>query len=242
MSAASIKNFKLVSLFFLATILGMLVIAGCVTADVNYEYTHQDPAGDVLEFNETWSNLGPVDNQTQIDIKWLRSANDTMGNVVLRLEFKNNQVIDESNDTRYVFRIFTSEDNSTGYNVTYINGSTTISNLNKTLEEDITTNTSIINEHGEVLLVEISKNRYLSNTTHFNADAYTWTDKGNRTYIDYVSEIPGHPGETGTVVDQDNGNSKEDQGLLGLLCSLPIILFAVVIIIIIIVIVILVKR
>lgn len=186
-----------VGLFFIILLSGLKS-----KADVNYELTFQDPAGDVLDYNETWHLNGTVDIYPQIDLKWLKSYNDTDGNVVLRLEVKNNQVIEKSNYTMYVFRIFTSADNSTGYNVTYKNGSTTITNFNNTIEDDLTAETSIILDNGEVLLVNISKNDYLNNTSHFNIDAHTWKEAGNHTYIDYVSEIPGHPGETGDVVDQ----------------------------------------
>lgn len=195
-----------------------------------------------MEFNETWSNLGEVDSLPQIDIKWLRSSNDTSGNVVLRLEFRKHQIIEQSNETKYVFRIFTKEDNSTGYNITYINGSANITDFNYTLEEDMTSNISIINDQGEILTVKVSKSRYLSNITHFNIDAFTWKEQGNSTYIDYVSEIPGHPGQTGTVVDQDGNDSKDDSGILGFLCSIPIILFLIIIVVIIVIIVIILRR
>ena len=60
-----------------------------------------------------------------------------------------------------MFRIFTNEDNSTGYNVTYMNETTTITSFNYTIEDDLTAETSIENENGEILIVEISKNNYL---------------------------------------------------------------------------------
>jgi hypothetical protein len=116
-----------------------------------------------------------------------------------------------------------------------------ISNFNNTFEEDITTNVSILDEQGEIIVVDISKSRYLSNITYFNIDAYTWKEQGNYTYIDYVSEIPGHPGQTGDVIDDGNGD-EEDNGFFGFLCALPLILWIVVIIIIVIIIVILLKR
>jgi hypothetical protein len=214
----------------------LLISSSFVLADVDYEMDYQDPAGDVLKFNESWSQVGTVETQPQIDIKWLRSSNDTQGNVVLRLEFKNNQVIEKSNETRYVFRVFTSQDNSTGYNVTYKNETTIITDFNNTLKEEITNSTSIIDDNGEVLLVEISKNKYLDNISYYNIDAFTWKEQSNMTYIDYVSEIPGHPGETGTVVDQGNGESDVEKGLFDDLCSIPLILIIVVIIIIVIII------
>jgi hypothetical protein len=210
-----------------------------VLAEIEYELTYQDPAGDVLEFNETWSNKGPVDSQPRLDIKWLRSSDDTMGNATLRLEFKNNQIIEESNETKYVFRIFTSNDNSTGYNITYKNGTSSISDFNNTFQEDMSSNTSKIDDNGEVLVVKVKKSKYLDNISYYNVDAFTWKEQENRTYIDYVSDIPGHPGETGTVVDQDGEDSSEDKGLLDDLCSMPLIYFLVILIVIIIIIAIL---
>jgi hypothetical protein len=228
------------TLIFLVILLH--TVNDCAYAEANYEIDFQDPAGDVLEFNETWHEKETVDSQPQIDIKWLRSANDTLGNVVLRMEFRNHQTIEIANETIYAFRIFTSSDNSTGYNITYQNGSAVISNFNHTLEENITSNISIVYDKGEVLLVHISKNRYLSNITHFNIDAYTWKEQQNSTYIDYVSEIPGHPGATGTVLEEDGGDSEDDSDILGLLCTIQFILIAVVILVIIIIIVIIAKR
>jgi hypothetical protein len=205
MNLKSKRKLGIVGLGLISLLLLLLVSSSLVLADVDYEIDYPvdyeidypDPAGDVLKFNESWSQVGTVETQPQIDIKWLRSANDTLGNVVLRMEFKNNLVIEKSNETRYVFRIFTSQDNSTGYNVTYQNETTIIINFNHTMEEDITSNTSVIDDNGEILLVEISKNKYLDNNSYFNLDAFTWKEQGNMTYIDYNSEIPGHPGETG---------------------------------------------
>jgi hypothetical protein len=213
-----------------------LITAFSVIADVDYELTYQDPAGDVLRFNETWSDKGTVDSQAKIDIKWLRSADEVTGNVSLRMEFKNNQVIEESNETKYVFRIFTSQDNSTGYNITYKNGTSFISDFNETLMEDMSSNTSIIDDNGEVLIVKVSKNRYLPNITHYNVDGFTWKESGNETFIDYVSEIPGHPADTGTVVDQEDDDPKEEEGLLDMLCGLPYLLTLVILIVVIIII------
>jgi hypothetical protein len=227
----------------LLMIFQMFLISSCfVIAEIEYDLTYQDPAGDVLEFNETWSNRGTVDSQSQIDIKWLISSEGTADNMSLRLEFKNNQIIEESNETKYVFRIFTSQDNSTGYNITYMNGSSFIANFNKTFHEDMSSNTSKINDKGEVLVIKVLKNRYLLNISYYNIDAFTWKGQGNKTYIDYVSEIPGHPADTGSVVDQDNGVSKEDAGLLDSLCQLPLILMLAILIVIIIFIAILWRR
>jgi hypothetical protein len=202
MNLKSKRKLGIVGLGLISLLLLLLVSSSLVLADVDYEIDYPDPAGDVLKFNESWSQVGTVETQPQIDIKWLRSANDTLGNVVLRMEFKNNLVIEKSNETRYVFRIFTSQDNSTGYNVTYQNETTIIINFNHTMEEDITSNTSVIDDNGEILLVEISKNKYLDNNSYFNLDAFTWKEQGNMTYIDYNSEIPGHPGETGMIYVQ----------------------------------------
>jgi hypothetical protein len=213
-----------------------------VTADVGYELTYQDPAGDVLKFNETWTNQGSVDSESQIDLKWLKSSNDTLGNVSIRMEFKNNQVIEESNETKYVIRIFTSQDNSTGYNITYKKGSSMISSFDNITQEDMTSNTSKIQDKGEVLVVKVSKSRYLHNISHFNIDAYTWKEHDDLTYIDYVSEIPGHPEDTGSVVDQEDKDPKEEKGFLEGICPLPTIIILAILIVIIIVIVILWKN
>lgn len=242
MKMDGIKRVEHTNLLVLIFLVFIFVIIGNVYAEVNYEFDYQDPAGDVLDFNETWHNQGTVDGEPQIDLKWLRSSSDAQGNVELRMEFRNNQIIAQSNDTKYVFRIFTSQDNSTGYNITYINGFATISDFNNTIDEDMTTNISIVDDKGEVLTVKVSKGRYLENITYFNVDAYTWKEQGNHTFIDYISEVPGHPGETGTVVDGENGDTEEDEGLLGLLCSLTGMLCLAALIIIIVVVVILLKR
>jgi hypothetical protein len=184
-------------------------------AEPNYELEYQDPAGDVLVYNATWHHIGTVDTQPTIDLKWLKTYNGTSDDVVLRLEVKNNQVLEKTNYTMYVFRIFTKEDNSTGYNVTYRNGTTTIANFNGTIEDDLTANTSIINDNGEVLVVNLSKTDYLDGAAYFNIDAFTWKEVADLKYIDYVSEVPGHPGETGTVID-DPPTNNPDQGLFGI--------------------------
>ncbi len=213
----------------------ILISTFSVSAQVDYDLTYQDPAGDVLRFNETWTDKGTVDSQSKIDIKWLRSEDET-ANVSLRMEFKNNQVIEQSNETKYVFRIFTSQDNSTGYNITYRNGTSIISDFNEAFQEDMTSNTTIIDDNGEVLIVKVSKEMYLANITHYNIDGFTWKESGNETFIDYVSEIPGHPADTGTVVDQDDEDPKEEEGILDMICGIPYIFTLVILIVIIIVI------
>ncbi len=234
LKADQIKYFLItISLFCIVLISGLTSVA-----DVNYELTYQDPAEDVLHFNETWHLVEDDNPYLQIDLKRLESYNDTDGNVVLRLKARNNQIIEESNNTSYVFRIYTKEDNSTGYNITYINEITTITDFNNTVEDDLTAETSIINEQGDVLLVNISKNDYLNNISYFNIDAFSWKEEGNHTFIDYISEVPGHPGETGEIVDNEGGDTDDDNGFLGMLCSplfIILIILAVIILIIIIV-------
>jgi hypothetical protein len=56
------------------------------------------------------------------------------------------------------------------------------------------------------------------------------------TYIDYNSEIPGHPGETGDVVDQEDGESDDEKGLFDDLCGIPFIYFIALMIIVLIII------
>jgi hypothetical protein len=91
--------------------------------------------------------------------------------------------------------------------VTYKNGTTTITDFAGNVEDNLTSETSIIDDNGEVLLVKVSKEDYLANATHFNIDAYTWKESGGHTYIDYLSEIPGHPGETGNVIENEVGSN-----------------------------------
>lgn len=238
LKADHVKYILIIACLFCIT----LILGFTSAADVEYELTYQDPAGDVLDYNETWHLQEDDDDPyPQIDLKWLKSYNDTYGNVILRLEVRNNQIIEKSNNTRYVFRIFTKEDNSTGYNVTYMNETTTITSFNNSIEEDLTAETSIINENGEILLVKISKNDYLNDTPYFNIDAFTWKEEGNHTFIDYISEIPGHPGETADIVD--NGDSDtDDEGILGMLCSQLFIVLIILAIIVIIIIIVLLKR
>ncbi len=244
METYSLKADRLKYFLITITLFCIVLISGFNSmAAVNYELAYPDPAEDVLHFNETWHLVEDDDPYLQIDLKWLESYNDTHGNVVLRLKARNNQIIEKSDNTSYVFRIFTKEDNSTGYNITYINETTTITDFNNTVEDDLTSETSIINEQGEVLLVNISKNDYLNNISYFNIDAFSWKEEGNHTFIDYISEVPGHPGETGDIVDNAGGNGNtDDEGLLGMLCSPLIIILIILAVIILIIIIVLLKR
>ncbi|UCE36496.1 MAG: hypothetical protein JSW00_13385 [Thermoplasmata archaeon] len=244
MSAKSKRKLNNIGPGFMVSLLTIFMMLNCVVGEVNFDLPpYQDPAGDVIEFNETWSNVGFAEGQDQLDIKWLESKNDTLGNVVLTMDLKGKNKIEISNQTKYVFRISTSQDNSTGYNITFINGTTKITNLNGTIEDDITINTSTTDD-GEVLKVEISKIKYLSNITYYYIDAYTWKEEWNRTFIDYVYEIPGHPGEISPVIDGedgdggDGGGDKGDDGA----CLLPLILIAVIIIIVVIILLIYLKN
>jgi hypothetical protein len=239
MNKKSPRNLERVGLCYLIILLSLMAATCIVTAEVNYEFAYQDPAGDVLELNETGSELGTVATQQHLDIKWLRGENDTHGNVILRLEFKSKENIEVSNITKYVFRIFTSEDNSTGYNITYQNGSAIISNFNNTFEENMTSNISIIPGNGEVLTVKVLKSKYLGDIEYFNVHAFTWKEMGNRTYHDYVSELTGHPGQTDIV---DGNDSAEEEGILDTLCANWLLILILVFIIIVIITVIVLKR
>ena len=98
-----IKYFLITISLFCIYLISALTSGG----DVDYVLKYQDPAGDVLHFNETWHLVEDDDEPyLQIDLKWLESDNDTHGNVVLTLKARNQQIIEKSNTTRYVFRIF----------------------------------------------------------------------------------------------------------------------------------------
>ena len=88
---------------------------------INFIFDYQDPAGDVLMFNAT-ENGTPVEGGTEVDsldIKWINSKEDGSGNVILTMDLKGKNRFTNEDETKYVFRILTSPDNSTGYNITY---------------------------------------------------------------------------------------------------------------------------
>lgn len=134
-----------------------------------------------------------------------------------------------------LFKICLDFEDPSGFNITYRNGTSYISDFNETFLEDMSSNTSIVDDNGEVLIVKVSKNRYLMNISYYNIDAFTWKESGNETFIDYVSEVPGHPEYTGDVVEEEEA-IKENESLIDTLCGLPYLLILVILIVVIIII------
>jgi hypothetical protein len=190
-----------------------IILIPCQAGALTFNYDHQDPAGDVLIYNAT-SNGTPVAGEEEfdpLDIKWI--------NVVMDLKGKN-KFINEDN-TKYVYRIFNSPDNTTGFNITYTNGLAIINYFSPEgngTTSDFTDQITFTFEKGdEKMEAEISKLEYLNNITYFGVDAYSMKVTSNATYIDYISELPGHPEYVNPEVEEgenlDDGSN--DDGVKG---------------------------
>ena len=90
--------------------------------DFNLE-PYQDPAGDVMKYNATINGEAVADilEYDSLDFKWIYCEEDGLGNVVLTKDLKAKNKFLNEDQTKYVFRILTLPDNSTGYNITYKN-------------------------------------------------------------------------------------------------------------------------
>ncbi len=216
--------------FTVCILMAAPVLFGAGGAEVNLVFEHQDPAGDVLKYNATLGGV-PVEDEPvadPLDIKWVYTEGDGEGNLILTMDLKaKNKFIHEDN-TKYVFRIITAQDNSSGYNITYQNNSCKLipfSTKGNGTSIDIIDNVSFGKESGdEKLTIAISILQYLDNITYFTMDAYSMKVMDNATYLDYISELPGHPeyidagveeGEDLEDVGEDGGDGDEDEGAFG---------------------------
>ena len=200
--------------------------------DSMFVFEHQDPAGDVQFFNATEN--GTFVEKEGLDIKHVTSGPDGVGNVILTMDLKSREHFLRDDNASYVFRIFTSPDNRTGYEITYVHGTTemaTFSNGAKSAVVPLTDNTSLMNDRGdEILMVEVEISRYLDNISHFDVDAYSMISMDNSTYLDYISELPGHPdyidpGLEEEVTDGAPSEEEEDWSVLIAILVVIAILF-----------------
>jgi hypothetical protein len=188
-----------------------------------FVYDHQDPAGDVLKYNATVNGeaISDISGYDALDFKWVHSEPDGSGNIVLTMDLKSKNKFLNEDETKYVFRMLTSEDNSTGYNITYTNNSAILvpfSDEGNGTAIDITSSVSFDRDKGdEIMRISLLISKYLTNVTYFNLDAYSMKTLDNATYIDYISELPGHPeyispdvADTENLDGDKDGDSKTD--------------------------------
>ena len=187
-------------------------------AFVNFTYEYQDPAGDVLKFNATINGTPTADPSFEVlDIKWIYSNKDTLGNILLEMDLKAKNKFINEDETKYVFRILTTSNNSTGYNITYKNETAILmpfSPAGNGTPVDIYGNVSFIHNKGdEMMQITISISQYLRNISYYRLDAYSLKIIENATYLDYISELPGHPEYVNPEVEEgeniDTGGSGE---------------------------------
>jgi hypothetical protein len=184
-----------------------------------------------------------------LDIKWINSKEDGKGNVVLSMDLKSKNKFINHENTKYVFRILTSSDNSTGYNITYSNGTAKMNSFTDSGNGsvvDLTDKVSFSIDRGdEKMDIHISKALYLPDITYYNLDAYSMQIFKNSTLLDYISELPGHPEYVNPEVEEaedldknendgDNSNSGEDKETssvlwLGLIAVIVIVVIIVII-------------
>jgi hypothetical protein len=222
---------------------------------INFTFEHQDPAEDVLKYNMTLNGT-PSDDFEGLDLKWLNS--EKVGDdLVIELDLKAKEKFRIENGTKYVLRILTSPDNSTGYNITYRNGTTIMNSFAQGANgtsEDISSNVSFVREKGdEAMEITVSITDHLVNITHYGLDAYSMKVTHNATYLDYISELPGHPEYVNPdVADEEdlptNGGGDDDDdddegSNVFLICSIiGVIVFIIAAIVVIIVVVILLMK
>ena len=208
-------------------ILCLSSIPAQIPSDDIFIFDYQDPAGDVLIFNSTENGTLIADPLTDgLDIKWVFSSVDNNDYLEIKMDLKAKEKFINEVGTKYVFRLFTAQDNSTGYNITYKNQVailTPFSDQGNGTEKDISTAVSFTSEKGdEIMVISISVATYFQNVTCFSIDAYSMRVTNNATYLDYISELPGHPEYINPEVEaqenldgggsddksDDNGNSQ----------------------------------
>lgn len=180
-----------------------------------FSFEYQDPAGDVLLYNMT--NNGTTTEKSGLDIKWVRSSEDGKGNVVIKVDLKARDKFIIDNSTKYVVRVFTTPDNSTGFNITYTNLTAELVFFNATgemMKYDVISNVSINDERDdEIMEIEVNITKFLSNISHFNIDAYSMMITSNATYLDFISQLPGHPEFVNPEVENVEGLDTDGNGV-----------------------------
>jgi hypothetical protein len=194
-----------------------ILLSGGVCSEYGdlFSFEYQDPAGDVLLYNIT-SN-GTTTEKSGLDMKWIRSWEDEHCNVIITVDLKSKDKFIDDNSTKYVVRVLTSPDNSTGFNITYRNHTAELVFFNMTGElnrYEFSSNVSVDEERDdEIMKMEVNITRYLPNVSYFNIDAYTMMVTSNSTYLDYISQLPGHPEyvDPGVEESEDLDNSEDEQ-------------------------------
>lgn len=239
--------------FILVLISLIIVIFNTSWAQVpdaqKFVFDHQDAAGDVLKYNAT-INGEPVADEPEmdsLDFKWVHSEADGIGNVVLTMDLKAKNKFLNEDETKYVFRLLTSPDNSMGYNITYQNNSATLmpfTSKGNGTTVNIFPNIAFNRDKGdEMMVITISIEKYLNNITHFDVDAYSMKITNNATYLDYISELPGHPEyvnpevESGEDLDGGSGDSgaNDSDSSTPIFIGLGIVLIVVILLVVIII-------
>jgi hypothetical protein len=215
----------------------------------SFIYDHQDPAGDVLKFNATENGTTATDPFFDpLDIKWLYSEEDGNGNVLITTDLKAKNHFFNREDTKYVFRILTSKDNSTGYNITYKNGTAVMNSFSPAKngsKTNIDANVTFVKDKGdEIMEITISISKYLSDIDYYGLDAYSMMVLPNATYLDYISELPGHPEYVSPDVKESedlngSGDAEDDEDDSDNNATFFIVVIMIIVIIIIVVMVIL---
>jgi hypothetical protein len=228
-------------LFLLAVILSIIICSSASMA-VTYEFDYNgEPAGDVKRFNE-YGNVTISDEYPEIDLKKFETQNGTGDNWTFTLGTKAKRFT-TSEGVKYVIRIFTRSDNSTGYNITYRNGSIEIARFigdDEQTPEDISDLGGIVKvKNEELLIIDVPKTKYLlgESLTFLNVDAFSWMEVGNFTYIDYIHNLPGNPGTIAPDIAEDpdlsggsSGDDDSDKGGSTMLILIPIIIIVIVVI------------
>jgi len=199
-----------------------------------------EPAGDVSRFDEN-GNITLVEGFPYLDLKRFETKNGTGDNLTFILGTKQKQIM-SAIDVEYVFRVFTEPDNKTGYNITFRNGTfelVKIVNDEEISSEDITPLGGVIKQKNEELLrLNLPKSKYLQdgNLDYLAVDAFSWMEKGNYTYIDYIHNVPGNPGTIAPDITDDvpdSGDSDDvDSDSSGLILAVIIIIIVIIVVLI----------
>lgn len=241
------------SLSFLVSII-IIVFFILMGFSTGFTYEHDysgEPAGDVTQFDQygNASIVGDVSDPglskqiDKIDLKGFVSENGTGDNLTFTLSTKGKNIITDP-DVKYVIRVFTERNNQSGYNITYKNGSIEITRIVDNVEvesEDISHLGGVVeirkNEYG--IEINIPKSVYFPEDSldYFNVDAFSWMEKGEYTYVDYINNQPGNPGTISSdiiddsVPDKTNEDKNDDGGGMNSLILVLIIIIVIVIII-----------
>jgi len=178
---------KLCALFLIWMFIALLMPQA--SGALSYDRAFIDHVGDVNKYSSVNSLVGlNVQGKEYLDIASVESF-EAGENITIVLTLVANAEIRQDSLIMYNIIIYTSQDNSTGYNVAYSFGFCVVIDFENKINVDLS-NAVNLSSNNNSISVDLPKTTFFSNATCFGLDAYAMEDDGAFFYLDHVNELP----------------------------------------------------